>query len=265
MMRGERIFSLANPWFTSTVGSTVLIAVLSVAAGFIWFPSLQAEIGAQGLWNAICSAAGVPRVERAAEPVRSEVTMSAVVVTPQMLSNPSAISIGRGATLAMQCAICHGARGMSQADTPNLAGQYAAAIYKEMQDFKTGARTSAVMSPQIGSLSEQDMRDLAAYYSYLPRPPVSRSAGAPRVPDIVVSGAPMRNIPPCAACHGGLDTKSGSPWLHGESANYLRAQLQAFADGSRHNDISQQMRNIARRMTPAEIDAAAHYFSEQSE
>jgi cytochrome c553 len=64
-----------------------------------------------------------------------------------------------------------------------------------------------------------------------------------------------------ALCRRGLDVKAGSPWLFGESANYLRAQLQAFADGTRHNDISQQMRNIARRMTTAEIEAAARYFS----
>jgi cytochrome c553 len=66
--------------------------------------------------------------------------------------------------------MCHGARGLSQADSPNLAGQYPVAIYKQLVDFRTGARASAVMAPLVANLSEADMRDLAAYYAYLPRP-----------------------------------------------------------------------------------------------
>ena len=73
----------------------------------------------------------------------------------------------------------------------------------------------------------------------------------------------MRNIPPCAACHGGLDNKAGSPWLDGQPAAYIKAQLQAFANGTRRNDISEQMRNVARNMTPSEIDAVANYYANQ--
>jgi cytochrome c553 len=263
-MSGARVFSLSNPWFTGAVGATALIAVLAAAAGFLWFPSLEARIAPGALWDAICAAAGVPRAQPPASAAGAGIATSSVVVTPQLLSNPSAVSIGRGATLAHRCAICHGASGLSQADTPNLAGQYAVSIYKELQDFTSGARTNAVMSPQIADLSDQDMRDVAAYYAYLPRLSATSDDAHP-VPEIVASGAPMRNIPPCGTCHGGLAVKAGSPWLQGESANYLRAQLQAFAEGRRRNDISEQMRNIARRMTPAEIEAAARYFSSVSD
>ena len=55
----------------------------------------------------------------------------------------------------------------------------------------------------------------------------------------------MRNIAPCGACHGELDSKAGSPWLEGQPVTYLRAQLDAFAR-ARRNDISEQMRNVAR-------------------
>jgi cytochrome c553 len=188
---------------------------------------------------------------------------SGVVVTSEMLQGAGAESIGRGATLALRCTMCHGARGMSQANSPNLAGQYAAVVYKELRDYKSGARTSAIMQPLVASLSDQDMRDLAAYYDYLPRPPAYHPASAGPAPEIVVSGAPMRNIPPCAACHGGLDNKAGSPWLDGQPAPYIKAQLQAFANGTRRNDISEQMRNVARNMTPAEIEAAANYYASQ--
>jgi cytochrome c553 len=244
-----------SAWSRGAIGGTVLVAVVAAAAGFLWFPSLEGGVGPDGLWGAICRAAGVPRVAKTAQ--TASITVSTVVVSQQMLSPPSAVSIGRGATVAHKCAICHGAEGMSQADTPNLAGQYAPAIYKELQDFKSGARSNAVMSPQVADLSERDMRDVANYYAYLPHLP----ADGRSIPPIVETGAPMRNIPPCAACHGGLDEKPGAPWLGGESANYLRAQLHAFADGSRRNDISEQMRNIARHMTPAEIEDAARYYS----
>ncbi len=55
---------------------------------------------------------------------------------------------------ALRCTMCHGARGLSQADTPNLAGQYPVAIYKELVDFKTGARASAMMAPLVADLSD---------------------------------------------------------------------------------------------------------------
>jgi len=244
-----------SAWSRGAVGGTVVVAVLAAVAGFLWFPSLEGGSGPDGRGGAICRAAGVPLGTKPAQ--TPSVLASTVVVNQQMLGTASAVSIGRGATVAHKCAICHGAEGMSQADTPNLAGQFATAIYKELQDFKSGARTNAVMSPQVADLSEQDMRDLANFYAYLPRLPTDPHG----VPAIIETGAPMRNIPPCAACHGGLDAKPGAPWLGGESANYLRAQLRGFTDGTRRNDISEQMRNIARRMTPAEIEEAAGYYS----
>ena len=98
------------------------------------------------------------------------------------------------------------------------------------------------------------------------RPAKSRQLSPPRkriAIAIVVTGAPMRNIAPCGACHGDLDNNAGSPWLGGQSAVYIKAQLQAFAANRRRNDISQQMRNIARQMTPEEIDQAAQYYAAQ--
>jgi cytochrome c553 len=73
----------------------------------------------------------------------------------------------------------------------------------------------------------------------------------------------MRGIAPCGSCHGSLDNKTGSPWLEGQSEVYLKAQLIAFTTGERRNDISQQMRNIARQMTAEEIDQVAHYYEAQ--
>jgi cytochrome c553 len=158
--------------------------------------------------------------------------------------------------------MCHGPQGLSQANSPNLAGQYQTVIYKQLKDFQSGARKNAVMSPMVAALSDQDMRDLAAYYAYLPKVVAYHPGNAP-VPLIVASGAPMRNIAPCASCHGAADHKLGTPWLEGEPAAYIRAQLQAFASGERHNDISEQMRNVARQMSAQEIEASARYYAGQ--
>jgi cytochrome c553 len=79
----------------------------------------------------------------------------------------------------------------------------------------------------------------------------------------VIYGAPVRGIAPCGSCHGSLDNKTGSPWLEGQSEIYLKAQLHAFASSERRNDISQQMRNVARAMTLQEIDEAAAYYASQ--
>ena len=160
--------------------------------------------------------------------------------------------------------MCHGARGLSDADSPNLAGQYPAVIYKQLQDFKSGARPSAVMAPLVANLSDQDMRDLAAYYAYLPRLPGYHPADAgPLAADRARRRADAEHRARAASCHGGLDNKTGSAWLDGQPAAYLQAQLAAFAAGARRNDISGQMRNVARNMTQAEIAAAARYYSSQ--
>ncbi|MBN3846780.1 MULTISPECIES: c-type cytochrome [Burkholderiaceae] len=261
-MSDERLFSLRNPWFAASVGVTAVVFVFSVVVGFVWLPSVQRDAQFQGLWNAICSAAGVPQQWLANDaPNASQMQFSKVEVTPQLLAGATASSIGRGATLALRCTMCHGERGMSGANSPNLAGQYAIVVYKQLRDFQSGARTNAVMSPMTLNLSDQDMRDLAAYYASLPRPVAGRGLDLADAPGIVAHGAPLRNIPACAACHGGIDHKAGTPWLEGLPAAYTQAQLLAFASGARHNDISEQMRNIARNMTRDEMTAAASWYA----
>jgi cytochrome c553 len=257
-MTDEPVASLRNRWFATSVGIAAAISLFGFAVGFLWLPLAQPGERFRDAWDAICSAAGLlqkpPSGERIVEP---DYPTTRVAVTPQMLDGASAVSIGRGATLALRCTMCHGARGLSEANSPNLAGQYPIAIYKELVDFKTGARVSAVMAPLVADLSDADMRDLAAYYAYLPRLSDS-AAGSP--PRIVASGAPLRGIAPCGACHGEVGTKAAAAWLEGQPARYLRAQLMAFANGARHNDIEGQMRNVARAMTTQEVDAASRYY-----
>jgi cytochrome c553 len=258
----EGVASFRNPWFTASVGITAAIALVAAVVGFIWLPLQHPGEQFKDVWDAICTAAGLVRNAPAGEQiVHADYPTTTVEVVPQMLSGASAESIGRGATLALRCTMCHGARGLSRANTPNLAGEYPITIYKQLVDFKTGARASAVMAPLVADLSDTDMRELAAYYAYLPRlsdhPPIAK------VPRIVADGAPMRGIAPCGACHGELGSKAGAAWLAGQPLVYLRSQLEAFASGARRNDINEQMRNVARDMTPAEIDAASRFYADR--
>ena len=262
-MSEQPLFSFRNRWFSASVGVTAGIAVLAALAGLIWLPLAQPDLKLGGIWDAICSAAGVPRVTAQAHSIQPDFKTSDVVMTSEMLTRPNQVSIGRGATLAQRCAICHGPQGVSDANSPNLAGQFAAVTYKELNDFKTGARVNVVMSPFAATMSNQDMLDVAAYYAYLPRVPSNHLDPGIAAPRIVTTGAPMRNIAPCGSCHGDIDNKAGSPWLGGQSAVYIKAQLNAFASGARRNDISQQMRNIARQMTAEEIDQVARYYEAQ--
>jgi cytochrome c553 len=257
----EGIAFFRNPWFTGSVGITAAIVLVAAVVGFIWLPLQHPGEQFKNVWDAICTAAGLVRNAPASgQIVRPDYPTTTVEVVPGMLSGAGAESIGRGATLALRCTMCHGARGLSQANTPNLAGQFPITIYKQLVDFKTGARASAIMAPLVADLTDADMRDLAAYYAYLPRlfdhPLI---ADAPR---IVADGAPMRGIAPCGACHGEFGSKAGAAWLEGEPAVYLHTQLEAFASGARRNDIGEQMRNVARAMAPVEIEAASRFYAE---
>ncbi|HUN95445.1 MAG TPA: c-type cytochrome [Bradyrhizobium sp.] len=263
-MSARELFTFRNTFFSFSVGMVAGLLVVATIFGFIVFPHLQPHLNYADFWDAFCSAAGRPfRAVSSTEEPKGTQRLSEAVLTPTTLAHPTQESIGRGATLAQRCAICHGPTGISRADSPNLAGQYASVIYKELLDFRSGARTNAVMSPFAAHLSDQDIRDLAGYYAYLPRLPAYHPRAQLPTPRVVIYGAPMRGIAPCGACHGSLDNKAGSPWLEGQSEAYLKAQLQAFASGERTNDISEQMRNIARALTPQEIDEAAAYYASQ--
>lgn len=255
-MSGTPLLTRKDPWVKGSVLLTAGVLVASAVAGFVVLPLLQPGLQGRTIWDAICSAAGVAKRPSSAVPVEPDFKVSSVVVKPGMLEGADAESIGRGATISHQCAICHGADGISRTNFPNLAGQYAEVVYKELNDFKSGARVNATMTPFAQGLTDQQMRDVAAYYASLPK-----LANLGEAPVIVANGAPSRNIPPCGSCHGGIDHKAGAPWLDGEPAAYIKQQLEAFASDTRRNDTSEQMRNIARGLTPEEVDAAASYYA----
>ena len=110
-MSEQKLFSIRNPWFAASVGVTLAIAILAALAGLVWLPLAQPDLKLSGIWDAICSAAGVPRAAREQPSLQPDFKTSTVVVTPAMLRRSDQVSIGRGATLAQRCAICHGPQG----------------------------------------------------------------------------------------------------------------------------------------------------------
>jgi cytochrome c553 len=256
----------ADPRFAVWIGATVALFVAAVAVGFVLLPSAQAGSGALDLWGVICRAVGVPNRGEGLQdsvPGQPSSTVAWTESTRAMLADGSAAT---GAALATTCVDCHGAIGVtSDAAFPDLAGHSVAAIYKQLQDFKTGDRNAAVMGPSLGSLSQQDMVDLATHFASLPvRPPGGGAAAASAYPAahrLAEFGDPVRGIAGCGACHTPGRMESAPP-LEGQQRAYFEQQMQAFKAGTRRNDIGATMRSVARQLSQGEIAELAAYFSD---
>lgn len=264
-MDEHRTFSWRNPWFRWSLMSLIGLTAAAVLVGFVWLPSAQADFSAQGLWASICRAAGVPG--RWGDPLANAPVgpqSTDVVLDRTMARDGADIAVGRGATLALNCTMCHGAQGMSSSDAPNLAGQYPEVLMKQLHDYKAGKRSSPVMHAISQTLTQQAISDLAAYYAYLPKARTAPTTYDETLPKLVRVGDPLRNIAPCISCHGGVDQKLGAPWLEGMPAAYVIAQLRAFRSGARHNDSEAQMRNMARAVSDEEIEEVAGFYARKA-
>jgi cytochrome c553 len=171
-----------------------------------------------------------------------------------------------GQKLASQsCAACHGLEGVSPIPiNPNLAGQHADYILKQLRDFKANKeRKNPAMMALVATLSEADMRDLAAHYAG--QKPKSGAAQSKELVELgqklYRGGNAAAGLPACAACHGpaGSGIPVQFPRIAGQHADYTAAQLKAFRSGERANDTNQMMRMIAARMTDREVAAVAQY------
>jgi cytochrome c553 len=164
------------------------------------------------------------------------------------------------------CAACHGPDGNSPLPVnPSLAGQIPEYLYKQLRDFKSGARKNAVMAGMVATLSDDDMRNVAAYFAaQKPRPGVARDALQANTGQTVYrAGNAGAGLPACSACHSpnGVGIPAQFPRLKGQHLDYTLAQLKAFRTGERDNDPSGMMRTIAARMSDQEMAAVAEFIS----
>ena len=174
-----------------------------------------------------------------------------------------------GAQKIQMCAACHGPDGNSiNPAWPKLAGQHESYLLKELQDFKSGTRANPQMAPMTAALSDQDMQDIAAYYSSksLQETPLAASVESMTITlgeTIYRAGETTSGQPACMACHGpGAigNPAAKHPGLAGQHAAYTAAQLQGFKIETRKNDANNMMRDIAGKMTNEEIDAVSQYI-----
>lgn len=175
-------------------------------------------------------------------------------------------SVQAGQGKSTVCAACHGPKGIStNPQWPDLAGQHEPYLLKQLLDFKKPTRNSVVMTPLVANLSEQDMRDLAAFYSDQPlnkgsTPKKYLSRGE----QLYRGGDFDQHITACIACHGPKGTgnaEAGFPVLSGQQPMYTMQQLQAFKDNKRSNDLNSIMRDISKRMNAEDMEAVAYYIS----
>lgn len=263
-MREPSLYSWRNDVFRRSVVALVVLTVALILIGFIWLPSVHKDFSLQGLWAGICRAAGVPSTWSDPSASALESVTTRVVLEPSMARAGASDAVGRGATLALSCTMCHGAAGMSASNAPNLAGQYPEVVIKQLEDYRGGHRRSPIMEAIARSLKTRDVQDLAAYYATLPKARTAPTTYDEPLPALVRVGDPLRNIAPCISCHGGVDQKLGAPWLEGMPKQYLVAQLNAFIAGTRRNDGQAQMRNMVRAMTALEVDEVATFYARKT-
>ena len=165
---------------------------------------------------------------------------------------------------SQSCASCHNADGNSAiAANPKLAQQHPEYILKQLQEFKSGKRKSAIMKPYASALSDEDMRNVAWFVGSKTVKP-----GFAKEKDLVTLGEKIyrggiadRTIPACASCHSpnGAGLPAQYPRLGGQHADYTTAQLVAFRDGVRAN--SPQMTGVAAKLNDREIKAVSDYIA----
>ena len=252
--------------FATWIGATVVLFIAAAVVGFIWLPSAQPGASALDLWNVICRAVGQP-VRASADSMlaagKPASNVAWTAATREELTRGDAV---RGAALATTCNNCHGVNGVStDAAFPNLVGQGVAALYKQLEDFRSRKRDATVMGVYVDSLSQQDVLDIATHFASLHNPFVAtartRGSADAGVHRLIAVGDPMRGIAPCTACHGPVGLTPGAPGLRGQQRAYLEEQMQAFKAARRRNDIGEQMRSVARQLTGDEIAMLAAYYA----
>lgn len=172
-----------------------------------------------------------------------------------------------GKTKAATCAACHGQDGnSSNPEWPRLAGQSEAYTVGQLMAFKDGTRLNPLMQAQVSGLSEQDMKDIAAFfYAQQPLTGAANPELAEAGETLYRAGNRESGVPACMGCHGPKgegNAAAAYPRLAGQHADYAAAQLRIYREGGRKGtDKSRMMSDVAAKLTDAEIAAVASYLS----
>ena len=189
-------------------------------------------------------------------------TISSTLIATSAIPAPS---VEAGAAKAATCQACHGANGNStNPEWPSLAGLGADYIADQLNNFKTGKRSSPVMMPMTVNLTANDMADLGMYFDSL------TNTGLEADPSFWAAGEKLyrggdqaRGIPACMACHGATgkgNEPAKFPALRGQQSAYVVKQLNDYASGTRTTGPNGIMQTIAKRLSPDDIRNLASYL-----
>ncbi len=187
-------------------------------------------------------------------------------VTAQAAGPAVAGDAAAGQGKIAMCGACHGADGNSLVPAfPKLAGQGERYLLKQMHDIKSGARAVVPMTGMLNNMSEQDLADIAAYFS---SQHMSVGAADPKLvargKELFSGGKLEQGMPACTGCHspnGTGNAAAGFPKIAGQHADYITLQLTSFREGERTNDGDTKiMRSIAEKLSNKDIAALSSYI-----
>lgn len=172
--------------------------------------------------------------------------------------------VAAGHEASKTCAACHGADGNSTVPMfPSIAGQPAGYIAEQLHAFRDGKRVNALMSPQAKALTDQQIVDLAAYFSAQKRV-VKTASTKDSIPGAHLwkFGGHSNTVAACAACHGSQgqgNQPAGFPALRGLTPQYITESLMAYRKDERKTEHADIMVSIASKLTDDDIkDVAQH-------
>jgi len=168
-----------------------------------------------------------------------------------------------GPTLAMAeepaalatCAACHGKSGVGiDPSYANLGGQNAPYLVLQLKAFRSGERNNPIMNPIAAQLSDEDITELALWFSE--QPLVVAANGNPA---LMEEGRNRAGY--CHACHGmqGHPVATEWPILAGQSAPYIANQLMGFKRGARYHPL---MANVVKDLEASAMSALGAYYAQ---
>lgn len=194
----------------------------------------------------------------------------AMMISPMITSAEGDPEAGKNKSAV--CAACHNVDGNSSITiNPKIAGQHEGYLLKQLKEFKLASETAgkegrnnAIMNGQAALLSEQDMKDLSAYFASQTLTVGETSEDVVEQGEALYRGGDAeRGIAACIACHGpnGQGTSlSGFPVIGGQHADYTKTQLEMFRSEQRNNDLNGMMRDIAAKLTDEDIAILSEYL-----
>ena len=267
---------LHNPWGFIVVAALSATVVVAFGLGFLLLPRYQGIRAPFSTKDAVYHALGFHIHDKAFNIIQPPPRVPTYIAWTEITIRQASTGDGKsGEFIATNCTACHGEKGLStQPWIPSLAGLDRLVQYKQLDDFHSGTRLSGPMSAIAQSLTPQQYADVSAYFASLPGLPENRGERTPRpdssyrnrdpVQRLIYAGDPKRGIAACASCHGPGGYRIGAPALARQNELYTEQQLQAFAQGTRANDMDMPMRTIAGVLTESEIRALARAYANEN-